>query len=92
MGKKCFVISPIGASGSDIREHADDVFEFITKPAMDELGIHVYRGDHSQEIGRITERLWQYRCIRGGLRRSFPCSNALLRSSALQRRRDSEST
>ena len=59
MGKRCFVISPIGAIGSDIREHADDVFEFIIKPAMDELDIHVYRSDHSQEIGRITEQMFK---------------------------------
>ena len=59
MGKRCFVISPIGPAGSDIREHADDVFEFIIKPAMEELGIHAYRSDHSQEIGRITEQMFK---------------------------------
>ena len=32
--KKCFVISPIGPPDSEIREHADDVFEYIIKPAM----------------------------------------------------------
>jgi hypothetical protein len=58
MPKRCFVISPIGKSGSEIREHADDVFEFIIKPAMEELNIHVYRSDHSQEIGRITEQMF----------------------------------
>ena len=58
MSKRCFVISPIGESGSQTREHADDVFEFIIKPAMDELGIHVYRADHSQQIGRITEQMF----------------------------------
>jgi hypothetical protein len=58
-GKRCFVISPIGPAGSETREHADDVFEFIIKPAMDELGIHVYRSDHSQEIGRVTEQMFK---------------------------------
>jgi hypothetical protein len=58
MPKRCFVISPIGESGSATREHADDVFEFIIKPAMDELGIHVYRADHSQQIGRVTEQMF----------------------------------
>ena len=58
MSKRCFVISPIGESGSPTREHADDVFEFIIKPAMDELGIQVYRADHSQQIGRITEQMF----------------------------------
>jgi hypothetical protein len=58
MPKRCFVISPIGEDGSATREHADDVFEFIIKPAMDELDIHVYRADHSQQIGRITEQMF----------------------------------
>lgn len=57
--KRCFVISPIGAEGSEIREHADDVFDFIIKPAMDELGIYAYRSDHSQQLGRITDQMFQ---------------------------------
>lgn len=57
MSKRCFVISPIGEPGSAQREHADDVFEFIIKPAMDELGIEAYRADHSQQIGRITDQM-----------------------------------
>jgi len=47
--KKCFVISPIGQSGSEVREHADDVFDFIIKPAMAEVGIAVYRADHDPQ-------------------------------------------
>ncbi len=58
MTKRCFVISPIGASDSSVREHADDVFEFIIKPAMEELGIYVYRSDHNHELGRITEQMF----------------------------------
>jgi hypothetical protein len=58
MTRRCFVISPIAAHNSEIREHADDVFDFIIKPSMDELGIEVYRSDHSQEIGRITEQMF----------------------------------
>ena len=58
MPKRCFLISPIGDSDSPIREHADDVLEFIIKPAMDELGMHVYRADHTQQIGRVTEQMF----------------------------------
>ena len=58
MSKRCFVISPIGEPASAVREHADDVLEFIIKPAMDELGIHAYRADHSQQIGRITDQMF----------------------------------
>lgn len=57
MSRRCFVISPIGAASTPIREHADDVFDFIIKPAMDELAIHAYRSDHSQEIGRVTDQM-----------------------------------
>jgi hypothetical protein len=58
MQKKCFVISPIGDPGTDVREHADDVFEFIIKPAMDEVGMHVYRADHTHRMGRVTDQMF----------------------------------
>ncbi len=59
MQKRCFVISPIGEPGSEVREHADDVLDFIIKPAMEELGIHAYRADHDQKIGRITDQMYR---------------------------------
>jgi len=37
--KRCFVISPIGEEGSDVRKHADDVFDYLIEPAMKECGI-----------------------------------------------------
>ena len=57
--KKCFVISPIGQPGSEVREHADDVFDYIIKPAMDEVGIAVYRADHDPQAGRITDHMFE---------------------------------
>jgi hypothetical protein len=57
MARQCFVISPIGDPGSPTREHADDVFDFIIKPAMDELGMVAYRADHNRQIGRITDQM-----------------------------------
>ncbi len=60
MGKRrCFVISPIGEEGSSVREHADNVFDFIVKPALDELQIDGYRADHFAKIGRITEQMFE---------------------------------
>ncbi len=56
--KRCFVISPIGQPGSDVRDHADDVFDYIIKPAMDEVGMTVYRADHDQKIGKITDQMF----------------------------------
>jgi hypothetical protein len=58
MARRCFVISPIGEAGSPVRDHADDVFEYIIKPAMAEVGIDVYRADHDQKVGRITEHMF----------------------------------
>lgn len=59
--KRCFVISPIGAPGSDVRAHADDVFEYIVKPAVEEKGYVVERGDHMARPGRISDQM--YECI-----------------------------
>jgi len=56
--KRCFVISPIGADGSPIREHADDVFDYIIAPAMKECGIEPFRSDHLREPGRISEQMF----------------------------------
>ena len=56
---RCFVISPIGPEGSQIREHADDVFEYIIKPAMEECDIQAFRSDHFQEPGKITEQMFR---------------------------------
>ncbi len=57
--KRCFVISPIGEEGSDVRKHCDDVFDFIIKPAMDECGIAPFRSDHILEPGKITDQMFR---------------------------------
>jgi hypothetical protein len=58
--KECFVISPIGESNSPIRKHADDVFDFIINPAMEECNIRAFRSDHLDKPGRITEQMFQF--------------------------------
>jgi hypothetical protein len=55
---KCFVISPIGQPGSPAREHADDVFECIIKPALKEADIDGQRADHVKDVGRITRQMY----------------------------------
>lgn len=57
--KRCFVISPIGTEGSPAREHADDVFDYIIRPAADEFGIKAIRSDHLNEPGRISEQMFR---------------------------------
>ena len=53
--KRCFVISPIGADDSTIRENADDVFDFIIRPALLDLGVEAVRADKLAGPGVITE-------------------------------------
>jgi hypothetical protein len=55
---KCFIISPIGQPGSPAREHADDVYECIIKPALKEAEIDGHRADHVKDIGRITKQMY----------------------------------
>jgi hypothetical protein len=57
--KRCFVISPIGQDGSDIRKHADYVFYFIIKPALDEHRIEAIRSDHLNEPGKISDQMFR---------------------------------
>lgn len=58
MKKRCFVISPIGPAGSEIREHADDVFEFIIKPAVEKCDFEAHRGDHASAPGKISTQMF----------------------------------
>jgi len=55
--KKCFVISPIGQPGSDVRERADAVLEYIIEPALKEMEIEGIRSDKLAEPGLITDQM-----------------------------------
>lgn len=55
---KCFVISPIGQPGSAAREHADDVYECIIRPALKEAEVDGQRADHVKDVGRITRQMY----------------------------------
>jgi hypothetical protein len=57
MKKKCFVISPIGEPGTDTRQQADDVFEYIIGPALEEMEVEAVRGDGFPEPGLITSQV-----------------------------------
>ena len=57
---KCFVISPIGDEGSDVRQHADDVFKYIIEPAMRECGIEAVRSDQLEKPGLISEQMFRF--------------------------------
>ncbi len=58
--KVCFVIAPIGESGSDIRERSDKVLRHIIKPVVNSYGYKVIRADEISEPGSITAQVIQH--------------------------------
>lgn len=57
--KTCFIISPIGESGSSIRLRADAVLKHIIKPALQDFGYEAERADHITDPGLITNQVVQ---------------------------------
>lgn len=55
--KVCFVISPIGDEGSDIRKISDLTYEYIIRPVVEEFGYHLTRADYIKEPGIITSQI-----------------------------------
>lgn len=57
MSGTCFVVSPIGKEGSDIRKNADYLFKFILKPICDMCELECIRCDHIQQSDVITSTI-----------------------------------
>ncbi|MFT3910968.1 MAG: hypothetical protein QM737_16230 [Ferruginibacter sp.] len=57
--KKCFIISPIGQEGSDVRKEADNVFNFIIKPATKKCNVEPWRSDHLDKPGKISDQMFE---------------------------------
>ncbi|ETT30278.1 hypothetical protein C161_27523 [Paenibacillus sp. FSL R5-192] len=58
--KECFVISPIGESGSEIRRRADQVLRHVILPSVKECGFdesEVVRADTISNPGAITHQI-----------------------------------
>lgn len=55
--KKCFVIGPIGKAGSDTRNKADYLLEYIIKPAVFEHSYYAFRADEVTEPGMISDQV-----------------------------------
>lgn len=53
--KTCFVISPIGDKGSDVRKHADMVLNSIIRPALPDYQVH--RADELGDSAMITDKM-----------------------------------
>ncbi len=57
MTKTCFVISPIGKVGEDVRKNADEVLEYIINPTCEKYGYSVIRADKMANSGLITKAI-----------------------------------
>ena len=57
---KCFVIAPIGDSGTEIRKYSDIVYRHIISPAIEPLGYEVMRADMISSPGIITNQIIEH--------------------------------
>ncbi len=63
--KKCYIIRPIGHEGSNLRNHVDDVINYIIKPALKKCGMNPYTifdfksTETPSEPGLLSERAFR---------------------------------
>ena len=55
--KKCFVVSPIGEEGSEIRKRADQVYKYIISPVCEKCGFEAIRSDQINQSDSITQTI-----------------------------------
>ena len=55
--KKCFVVSPIGNEGSEVRKNADKLFKYIILPVCESCGFTAERVNHMNDAGSITDKI-----------------------------------
>jgi hypothetical protein len=58
--KTCFIISPIGDDGTDIRRHADDFLELLVEPALALFDFNVIRADKIARASIITNDIVEF--------------------------------
>lgn len=58
--KTCFVIAPIGESGSDTRKRSDQVLKHVISPAISQCSYKAVRADQISEPGMITSQVIQH--------------------------------
>jgi len=56
----CFVICPIGDDGTEVRNRADEMLDFVIKPAACECGYEAVRSDRYGGPGLITTQIVQH--------------------------------
>lgn len=57
MTKTCFIISSIGAEGTEIRERSDEKLDFLFKPVLKELDYDPIRADGEDVPGSISRQI-----------------------------------
>lgn len=58
---RCFVVAPIGQTGTDARKRSDQILKHIIEPVVTSLGYdRPLRADHIAESGRITRQVIQH--------------------------------
>jgi len=55
--KKCFVVSPIGGEGTDIRKRADQVYKYIIAPVCEKCDFEAVRVDQINQADSITQTI-----------------------------------
>ena len=55
--KKCFVVSPIGREGTDIRKRADQVYKYIIAPVCEKYEFEAVRVDQINQADSITQTI-----------------------------------
>jgi signal transduction histidine kinase/ActR/RegA family two-component response regulator len=58
--KKCFVISPIGATGSETRIRSDEILNHIIRPVLQEFSYEAIRADEISEFGLVTNQIIEH--------------------------------
>ncbi len=53
----CFVISPIGEPGSNVRRQSDQILKYIIAPAVQQCGFSAVRADQIADPGIITSQV-----------------------------------
>lgn len=58
--KTCFIVSPIGDEGSDVRKRADQLFKYIIEPVCQKCDFDAVRVDHINQADSITQTIIDY--------------------------------
>ncbi len=58
--RKCFVVSPIGEDGSEIRLRADKLFKYVIKPVCEACEFNPIRVDQLNDATSITQTIIDY--------------------------------